>query len=147
MALTRREAIKFAFLSKCADDGLTIEETAERAKAAADSLEKTAVLDTILKYLGSVGKTGVGMGEWAADKALSYGVPTALLAPPAIGALAGYGAARLTGGNDESPDDLKTQEKVDAYRLATEAAHASTQQAMRARQARGSQRRAFRDLV
>ena len=147
MALTRREAFKVAFLLRCADQGLTIAETTERVKTAADRLEKEAILDTITSLAKYIGGKGVDLGESAVGSALSYGVPAALIAPPALGALAGYGAAKLTGGNDESTDDLKTQEKVDAYRRAREMTLASTQQALREQEARSKPRRSFRDLV
>ena len=126
MALTKRQSFKVAFLQKCADDGLSFDETCLLVKRAADALEKRAVLDVALKYLLNAGRLGLDVGRLGVDTAMRYGLPAALLAPPAIGAVGGYAAAKLTGGSDESPDDIKTREKIDAYRSATAAAKAST---------------------
>jgi hypothetical protein len=134
-------------LMHCVDQGLTIEETVHRVKTAADTLQKTAILDDIISGLKMLTGKGMDMGQSMATSALSYGIPAALLAPPALGAVGGYGLAKLTGGSDESPDDLKTQEKVDAYRLAMQATRANTADAEKQRAAKGQHRSAYRDLV
>lgn len=161
MALTSRQAFKVAFLQKCADEGMTIEETADLVKYASASLEKLAgAVADIAKSVAPAG-IGAGVGSLAGSPVLGGMVGAAgpteltkyllpkligagLILPPAIGAVGGYLTAKLTGGNDESPDDIKTQEKVDAYRRATEATRESMAQTHRARP---SHRRAFRGLI
>ena len=128
MALTRRQAFKVAFLQRCADEGLSIDETLLLAEQANAAIEKAAGVKQAGPVMDAVGKLS-DLAMWGGDKILSYGLPAALIAPPVLGALGGYGAAELTGGSDESPEDIKTQEKADAYQRAAELARASTRQA------------------
>ncbi len=91
--MTDREAFKFGFLLRCADEGLSPEQTRERVK---------------LAY-------GLGAAAGLAIKAplaiAALGIPAAALA----GAGAGYVGAKLTD-PPVDPDEAKKQELIAAYR-------------------------------
>ena len=59
---------------------------------------------------------GKGVGS-AVD---GYGLPLAIAAPPILGGLAGYGAAKATDIDDVDIDEVKERELADEYRRQTE---------------------------
>jgi hypothetical protein len=107
MALSAREAFKVGFLARCAAEGLSAPETARRVKDAADKL--AGVLDAA----GTLGKGLLEAGT-------GYGVPLALVAPPAVGGVAGWAAARMTDVDDTDVAEVKDREVLDEYRRQTE---------------------------
>jgi uncharacterized protein YdbL (DUF1318 family) len=119
MALSQAQAFKIGFLMKCAEQGLTIEETHERVKEAITKLkmQKNANMITDpLKFIGS--KT------WDAGKVLgSLGLAGAVGLPIVGGAGAGYLAAKATQSDGTGlVEDAKQDEIVGEYeRLAEEA--------------------------
>jgi hypothetical protein len=116
-----KERFKVAVLALCADEGLSLDETLATVKAA---------------LLEGGGKA---LGE-AAGQVFSKGLLAAALAPAALGAVGGWGTARLTQGmNDKTPDEIKHQEMVDALRKHTEHARIQTAIAQK-RKERESQR-------
>ena len=122
MSLTNREAFKFGFLLRCADENLSPEETQERIKAAADHFrwdgrprvdaslveqvlqawEKRSS-DTISDLLGLLGSTAVGGLGLAAG----------------VGGLGGYGLAKAMRPQVDA-DEIKQQELVAAYKQQTD---------------------------
>lgn len=120
MSLTNREAFKFGFLLRCADENLSPEETQERIKAAADHLhwdgqprveaavveqtlqawEKRSDVSGVLNFLRSSALGGIG-------------------AAAGVGALGGYGLAKATR-SQVDPDEIKQQELVAAYKQQTD---------------------------
>lgn len=103
--LSPREAFQIGFLARCAELGLTAAETEKVASAAQDLLVKQGLS---LESLWNPAKSLVGSG-------LQAGVLGAALAPPALGAAAGYGLGRLTDVDDEDVDSVKQQELIDEY--------------------------------
>lgn len=122
MSLTNREAFKFGFLLRCADENLSPEETQERIKLAMDHFrwdgqprvdaqllqqtlqtwEKrgTGEIAGILNFLRSSGMYGIGAAAGA-------------------GAMGGYGLAKTMQPQVDT-DEIKQQELVAAYRQQTE---------------------------
>lgn len=109
MPLTPRDSFKAGFLERCARDGLTPEQMLAAVGTAAAALEKTAVLGALL------GK-GLDLGAHAGKTMLGYGLPAALIAPPVLGGLAGYGLAKATDVDDTDVDEIKNRELVEEYR-------------------------------
>jgi len=96
MSLTSRQQFKFGFLLRCADEGLTEEQTQVRIKEAHDRLTKEANPKALWDAVKSLGWHGLGMGA-------------------VTGLGAGYGAAKLTE-KEVDPDDIKKQELIAAYK-------------------------------
>lgn len=96
--MTDKEAFKFGFLLRCAQEGLTPEETRQR-------IEKTAALKRAdfdpLAAMRSVGKGAL---------------LTALVAPPAVGALGGYALATAHDDNYDVDEAKKEEELAEYYR-------------------------------
>ena len=111
--LTPQEAFKVGFLARCVEDGLNPAQMLAAVKQASDMLEKRAFVGTLLGKGVDVVR-GVGKGI------AGYGVPLALVAPPVIGGLAGYGLARATDIDDTDVDEVKDREVIEEYRRQTE---------------------------
>lgn len=97
--MTPREAFKFGFLHRCTCDGIPLEKAAASVKTATG-------------FFGSIVDAGKSIGSGVAG----YAIPTALVAPPILGGLAGYGAARLTDVDDNDVKDIQDRELIDSYR-------------------------------
>ena len=100
--LTPREAFKVGFLARCAEEGLSADQIADRVKFALDKF--AGLLDTVTGSASNLGSA-----------ALSTGLPLALLAPVALGGIAGYGLSRATDIDDTDVDEIKNQELLDTY--------------------------------
>jgi hypothetical protein len=114
--LTEKELFKVGFLRKCADAGLTAEETAEVVKQALHTV-KTADLTKLIEApyqagLDIVSNTGKSLGN--------LGLGAALFGPALLGGAAGYGLSRLTDVDDTDVSAIKQQELIDEYRRQTE---------------------------
>lgn len=101
MSLTQRQAFKFGFLMRCADEGLTAEETLERVKTAAalahgEPLIKEALIPEALNILYKGGLLGLAGGALA-------------------GAGGGYMLAKATD-KEVDPEEQKVNELIAAYR-------------------------------
>ena len=147
--LTSREMMKVAILQRCAEAGLSPEQTCGVVKEAADQLEKDAFLPQVgaaLKGIAGAGKSLLG-GAGDVLKALSPMATAAggatLLAPVAAGGLAGHLLARGTEISDEDIKEEKKRELVEAYRSATERADSNRRTA----KSRASRPRAARSLL
>lgn len=106
-----RQAFKIGFLRKCADAGLSIEETKEAVKQAKELVKAADIRDLIMKpyqagidILTDAGKTGV-----------NFGLGAAALAPIVAGGGIGYGLSRLTDVDDTDVKAIKQQELIDEY--------------------------------
>lgn len=110
--LTAREAFKVGFLGRCAEEGLSAEQIAERVKLAGDKFAS---------FLGGLGS--------AAGSVLSTGIPLAIAAPVALGGVAGYGLSRMTDIDDTDVAEIKNNELLDTY--AAETARLRRQKAVR----------------
>lgn len=109
MPLTPQEAFKVGFLARCARQGMTPDQMLKTAQDALAAFEKRAVLGTVLgKSLDAL--------KGLAGGALNYGVPAAVVAPPLLGALGGYGLAKATDVDDTDVAAIKNRELIDEYR-------------------------------
>jgi hypothetical protein len=129
-----RQSFKAAFLYKCAEAGLTEEETHEVVKKAITKLAAgeggnplkmipgyEAAAAALKGFGGEVGK-GVGSMLGTAGKVPLY----VLMASPFVGGAAvGAGLGKMRGINDEEPEEVKLREKIDAYRRAAAKAQQS----------------------
>lgn len=115
--MTPREAFKFGFLLRCADENLSDEETHERIKLAEALLPKQAAL--VPELFNAAGNLTYG------------GAVLGLLGAAGAGGLGGYTLAKATE-PDVSVEEQKQRELTQAYQI----------QAERARQARA--RKGFR---
>lgn len=98
MAMTPQEAFKFGFLLRCAEEGLSPDEIADRIRL---GITKQADIGKILGGVVSGGTNLAALG---------------LAGSAALGAGGGYMAAKLTE-PDADPAEAKTQELISAYRL------------------------------
>jgi len=113
MPLNPQEAFKVGFLARCVQDGLSPEQMLYSVKQAAVLFEKKAFLGNLL---GSAASTVGG----AAQGLAGYAIPAALIAPPVLGGLAGYGLAKATDIDDTDVDDIKNRELLQEYRRQAE---------------------------
>lgn len=125
MTMTPRQAFKFGFLLRCADENLSDEQVAERIKYAAERLgwdgespllpaelveaclatwEKQA---SPLEGVGAIGNLVKNLGLWG------------LAGGAGLGAGAGYLTARMTD-KEVDPDEVKKQELIAAYKQQAE---------------------------
>jgi hypothetical protein len=110
--MTPREAFKYAFLLRCAEEGLTVEQAQERA---ALGLEKRGFIGDLMSGIGS-GLVGAVTGApGALLTTAKYTVPLGLGAMALGGAGLGYGAAKLQEG-DIDPEEVQREELISAYR-------------------------------
>jgi outer membrane lipoprotein SlyB len=61
-----------------------------------------------------------GLGRWATDVGIGYGVPLAAAAPWVAGGAAGYGLARATDISDTDVGEIKDRELMSEYRRQTD---------------------------
>jgi len=117
--MNTKEAFKVGFLHKCAEDGLTPEQTFARAKKATAMMK---VAGAGAELLGGAKDVVGGAGSllWR------LGLPAALLGPPAVGALGGYGIAQL-GEETFDAEEAKKRELVAAYERASQQLERSKQ--------------------
>jgi len=104
--LDQRQAFKFGFLLRCADEGLTPEQTQVRVKEACDRLEQIKTANV----LGGIG----GIGKFLMNAGL-----LGLGGSAALGAAGGAGLASLME-EDADPEDVKRQELAAAYQQQAE---------------------------
>ena len=125
MALSPREAFKFGFLLRCADEGLGEGAIADRVKTAAtllDGQEKQAggMADALVNAAKSLG----GLATRAGGLGLAGGA--------ALGGLGGHLLAKSTE-REVDPEEAKMEELIAAYQQQTERAR------------RAAQRRSYRE--
>lgn len=129
MQPTPEQIIKIGFLLKCAEDGLTIEETHARVKAAISMLKEgspAGIIGAIMSGVYGAGKDVVntaGKAISAVPALAELGLTVGLGAPIVAGGAGGYAAAKLTGDNDKRVlEEAKQDEVASEYeRLAEEA--------------------------
>lgn len=115
--MTQPLAVRRGFLRKCAEAGLTTDQIADLANGAADLLsgEKQAFdLGMLMNNPVTSGLSGL------ASSLGSAAIPAALVGPPVLGGLAGYGLARATDMDDTSVQEVQKQEQIEELRRARE---------------------------
>jgi hypothetical protein len=142
MSLEKRAAFKLAFLSSCAEAGLTLEETHDSIKQAVSLLRSKVAEDGL--SLGSVAKTigsGLASTYTGAAKLAPWLLAAAAAVPPAVGYAAGSALGSMSGEiNDRDITDVKLEEVLEAYRRETERARARNLLAAQRSQGRQSGR-------
>ena len=130
MSITTRDAFKVGFLQQCAELGLSMTET---EKLACDMAEMSkqgdgpgvikslydstlgpgvkAVAEIPGKVIGGLTDAVGGLTRDGVNKAF-YG---ALLAPPLIGAGAGYGASKFLDIDDDDVEAMRERELIETY--------------------------------
>lgn len=141
-------AFKAAFLNRCAEEGLTLDQIHERVKIAVAKAEETygekkADLKDYLPTLGAGGSLGwlfgkgdlgATVGGAAAGSLLPYAIPAAVLG---TGALAGGGLMlgkhlAESGEDPMAADEIKARELISEYkRLGDKARLAARQRKLR----------------
>lgn len=139
MPLTPEEAFKVGFLLRCADEGLTPDETAERVKRAS-AMEKAAFpfVTPLVTALGSGVASGItslpGKALGVAGAVLPAAAIAATATPALAGAGAGYLAARATSSDNDDLEQAKQDEiEGEYYRLAQEARRNAARKKLQAR--------------
>ncbi len=127
MPLTKREAFKVAFLERCAQEGLSLEEINDRLDVA---LLKIAGFTDFLKVPWEKAWDVAGK---TMDTAKNVGLVGMGVAPFAVGSLLGAGAAKLTDARDLDADETKKYELLSELRRLTHQAHTRTQMAQKRR--------------
>ncbi len=122
MPLDQCQMFKAAVLGECAKEGLTIEESHAAVKQAMVEMEKQAgdgwKWQDQIPFLSQASS----MASSAAEKIPGLGMAAYIGGPIAVGAAGGVAAAKLRGINDIDPDEVKEQEKIEAYRRAADRA-------------------------
>src|SRR5687767_11511103 len=109
--LTPREAFKVGFLRRCADAGMTAEETHYSVKQATAMLKSGIANELLMKPY----QTTLDVAGGTAKSLGNLGIWGALIGPAAVGGAAGYGLSRLTDIDDTDVDAIKTRELIDEY--------------------------------
>lgn len=99
--LDERQAFKFGFLYRCAEEGLTPVETQARMEKAAAFVKRSTWIADTANTLAGLGIGGMALG---AGTAIGTGM------------LGGAALAKATE-PDVTPDELKAQEEIAAYNL------------------------------
>jgi hypothetical protein len=128
--LTPCQAFKAAFLHRCVEQGLTLEQTHELVKQACHELEnpgeKTAFIWPWIKEnipgVEVASNIAGGLAHGMASRLPGLALAGYVGIPAALGGAAGYGISQLEGLNDEDADEIKIQEKIEAYRRAADRA-------------------------
>ena len=149
--LIKREAFKVAFLLRCAELGLTMDETHQLVKTARARLRekragpRASALANIpgLQTLAA-GTTGAVSGTTSAlaRNAVNMGMLGIFGLPLLVGGVGGIAAAKAHDLNDRDAEEIKLEEKKDALRRA--AVRARMQTASRKRR---EERRPSRPLL
>jgi len=128
--LTKRQVFKVAFLLRCAEMGLTTEETHQLVKVARARLreKQAAPAGWWASLLGNLpgaqtlasGTSGVvkGLTSGLARAGVGLGVAGLIGLPLVVGGAGGILAAKAQDLNDRDPDEIKLEERKDALRRA-----------------------------
>jgi hypothetical protein len=123
--MTPKEAFKYAFLLRCAEEGLTADEAEARAARGLEKHAEGGLMDTFGKGLISNTLSGAKdfvmsapgtVAGWAGS-----GLGLAGLGLAGAGALGGYGLAKMQEG-DVDPGEVQREELIAAYRTQAELA-------------------------
>ena len=108
--LDDRQRFKLGFITRCIEEGMTApDEICAFAKQAADHL------DTLVAQP----EKQAGRIMDVIGKALTLSGATMAVAPPLLGATAGYGLARATDIDEDDVEEAKQQELIQEYRRHT----------------------------
>jgi hypothetical protein len=137
MPLTPEQAFKVGFLVRCADEGLTPEEIAERVKAAS-AMEKLSFIFPLMTGAATAAGSFIGglpgkALQFAGALAPAAGV-AAVGAPVLAGAGLGYLGAKATASDSDDLEQAKQDEiEGEYYRLSQEARRNAARKKLQAR--------------
>jgi hypothetical protein len=119
--MTTREAFKFGFLLRCAQEGLTLDQTEQRIN---DILEKKAawVGPALANLGGRIFSTGGTIASSVLPFLLQSGLVLGIGGPALAGMGGGYLAAKLRSGNVSEIEEAKTNEILAEYQRLTDQA-------------------------
>lgn len=130
--LTPAQSFAYGFFLKCAELGLSAEQTERVVQAAGEGLHKVAFIQDGVNAAKAVFS--------AAAPAIQQASPYLLAAGIGIPAAAGYGVGRALGSADDFDDEdiesLKTQELIDAYERAAQRLASGSGQVIRRKRSR-----------
>ena len=115
--LTPRESFKVGFLRRCANEGLTIEETHERVKQANDTIKSAGIQDFLTRPYNTAWDVIGGVGKEVGTTAKNVALLAALGIPLAGGYGLGRGAATITDVGEEDVEAVKKKELIREYKL------------------------------
>jgi hypothetical protein len=115
--LTPRESFKVGFLRRCANEGLTTQESHERVKQANDLIKDAKIQDFLMKPYNTVWDIVGGVGKEVGTTAKNLAVLAALGIPIAGGYGAGRAAAKITDVGEEDIDAAKKKELIREYKI------------------------------
>jgi hypothetical protein len=102
-----KRAFRVGFLQKCAEAGLTLEETCELASHIKQAVAGEHILGKGLEALGNAFKAAPGLATAAG------------LAAPALGFMGGTMYSSLTDIDEDELNEIKKREIIDLYRQQT----------------------------
>jgi hypothetical protein len=115
--LTPRQSFKAGFLRRCANEGLTVEESHERVKQANDVIKSAGIQDFLTKPYNTLWDVIGGVGKEVGTTAKNLALLAAVGIPLAGGYGAGRGAAKLTDIGEEDIEEAKKKELIREYKL------------------------------
>ena len=115
--LTPRESFKVGFLRRCANEGLTIEETHDRVKQANDTIKSAGIQDFLTRPYNTAWDIVGGVGQEVGTTAKNVALLAALGIPLAGGYGLGRGAAAITDVGEENIEAVKKKELIREYKL------------------------------
>lgn len=127
--LSSCQIFKAAFLTRCQERGMDLQQTHDLVKKALALASREKQADLLSWVPGYNMATGIA--SKLTPLAVDAGLASMVGLPIAAGGLAGWGAAKMQHASDESPEDAKARETIDAYRRA--ALRARLQQGVRKR--------------
>lgn len=120
--LTEKAAFQRAFIARCLEAGYTLPQIATAAKQAAwrvkraDPATVAGVGGTLWGGGKALAEGALGLGKYVASKTTPLALGAALLAPPALGYVAGTSLAKATDYDDTDVEEIRQRELADEYK-------------------------------
>ena len=114
--LSKRQAFKVGFMRKCANEGMTPEETHQVVREALSTVKEAGITDLLTKPYNTI----VDVGGEALKGVGNAGLAGLALGPPIIGGALGLLAAKAGDIDTTDVNAVKKRELIDEYRRQTE---------------------------
>jgi len=135
--LSERDAFKVGFLSRCVEEGIAPEDIGayvEKAAAALDGVaapmelarKQAGLLSDVMKVPGALVDTVSRVAAPIISTIGNWGIPAAIVGPPAAGAAVGHLMSRMGDVSDEDVEAIRVKELINEYRLQSEKAERDT---------------------
>ena len=115
--LSPREAFKVGFLRRCANEGLTTEETHARIKQANELIKEAGIQDFLTRPYNTLWDVIGGVGKEVGTTAKNLALLGAVGLPIGAGFGAGYGLSKLTDIDEDDVEEAKKKELIREYKL------------------------------